>query len=386
MIAHNKTELENLFLVNEAKSLYKASFITKEHYNQIASGLPIPKSQKNLLFRLFFAFLGCFLYTSICGFLSLSFMSVFAENYKILVFVYAIIGFAGAEFFVRQKQYRYGIEDAFITGGQFVFTLAVGLVCNNNLIIAIAFTLISFISYLRYVNSYSVLFFCGGSSVTIAFALFELGSTGKTILPFVMMVYGILLYFWTKKISVKFTFPFYHRGQILVNAFSLLLFYFSGNYLVVRKLSEMLLNIKITSNEDIPFALFFNVFTIIVPLLYIGFGLKQHNRIYLWIGFVTFGFSIYTIRYYHAILPVEIALTLGGLVLFALSYFCIKKLKDKTTGITFQPDRFIDSSDFMHTEALILTSQFGLKPEEIPQSKMEFGDGDFSGGGSGGTF
>ena len=106
----------------------------------------------------------------------------------------------------------------------------------------------------------------------------------------------------------------------------------------------------------------------------------------LWIGFATTLFSIYTIRYYHHLLPTEVALTLGGLLLFTITYFCIKKIKDKTTGITFQPDRFVNSSDFIHTEALILTSQFGLKPETNIESPVEFGGGDFSGGGSGGSF
>ena len=40
----------------------------------------------------------------------------------------------------------------------------------------------------------------------------------------------------------------------------------------------------------------------------------------------------------------------------------------------------------MHTEALILTSQLGLKPETSIDSPMEFGGGGFSGGGSSGEF
>ena len=106
----------------------------------------------------------------------------------------------------------------------------------------------------------------------------------------------------------------------------------------------------------------------------------------LWIGFLTLGFSFYTIDFYFLEVPIEVYLTLGGLLLFAITYFSIKALKDKTQGITFQPDRFINSNDFLHTEALILTSQFGLKPEIAVESPMEFGGGGFSGGGSSGDF
>ena len=155
---------------------------------------------------------------------------------------------------------------------------------------------------------------------------------------------------------------------------------------MVRELSVALLGNEIAPNSDIPFAFFFYAFTFIVPVAYIIFGLKLSNRIMLWIGLLTTGFSIYTFGLYYPIVSIEVALTLGGLIIFAIAYFSIKKLKDKTTGTTFQPDRFINSNDFMHTEALILTAQFGLKPENSVNSPMEFGGGGFSGGGSEGSF
>jgi hypothetical protein len=86
-------------------------------------------------------------------------------------------------------------------------------------------------------------------------------------------------------------------------------------------------------------------------------------------------------------LPPEAALTLGGLVLFGIAYFSIKKLKNNETGLTFKPDRIANSSTFLNAEALIITSTFGMKPETKPsESPMEFGGGGFSGGGSEGNF
>jgi hypothetical protein len=79
-------------------------------------------------------------------------------------------------------------------------------------------------------------------------------------------------------------------------------------------------------------------------------------------------------------------LTLGGLVLFAIAYFMIKKLKDKETGLTFTPERLHESNAFLNAEALIVASTFGMKPEVKPVNPMEFGGGGFSGGGSEGSF
>lgn len=387
MRAENTTFLENQILIDEAQALYKAKFITKEQYNTIEMQLPAPKKQKNILFRIGFALLGILMYSSICTFISFLGLSAIENSFGFFVFIYAIVGFVGTEFFAQKNGNEQGLSDSFLLGAQILLAVAIGIATNvNELPIAFVTTVVAFLTYLRYINSISILLFYFFSTATIAFLMFEIGSIGKMILPFVLMLYGMGLYFICKKLNQKATFPFYSKGILWVKNFGLILFYLSGNYLVVRELSIVLLENEIAPNSDIPFALFFYAFTFIVPALYILNGLKQHNRSMLWIGFLTVGFTIFTIRFYHHVLPIEVSLTLGGILLFAIAYFSIKKLKDKTQGITFQADRFINSNDFINTEALILTSQFGLKPESSVESPMEFGGGDFSGGGSSGSF
>jgi hypothetical protein len=161
----------------------------------------------------------------------------------------------------------------------------------------------------------------------------------------------------------------------------------SGNYLIVREFSASLLNTYYEISPEIPFAFFFWAFTFIVPLCYLLYSLKNKDRIMLWISFLAIGFSFYSFRYYHSILPIQVALTLGGLILFGISFFFIRKLKTKESGLTFKPDKISNSNTFLNAEALIIASTFGMKPEvKAPDSPMEFGDGGFSGGGSGGTF
>lgn len=387
MIAQNKTKLENQILMDEAHSLYKAKFITKEQYIEIEKQLPIYKTPKNFLIRIGFAFLGILLYASICGFVSLLGLSIIDHSFTFFIFIYAGIGFVGTEFFAQQKNTEQGLQDTFLIGSLLLLAVAIGVLTNGKeLPIAIIASLFSILTYLRYINRISILIFSLASTATLAYSLFEIGTVGKTILPFVLMVYALGIYFICKKFTQKVKFPFYHKGILLLKNFGLILFYFSGNYLVVRELSVALLGSEIAPNSDIPFAFFFYAFTFIVPVAYIIFGLKLSNRIMLWIGLLTTGFSIYTFGLYYPIVSIEVALTLGGLIIFAIAYLSIKKLKDKTTGTTFQPDRFINSNDFMHTEALILTAQFGLKPENSVNSPMEFGGGGFSGGGSEGSF
>jgi hypothetical protein len=52
----------------------------------------------------------------------------------------------------------------------------------------------------------------------------------------------------------------------------------------------------------------------------------------LWIGTIAFVFSIDTILFYYPILSIEIVLTIGGILLFATTYFAIKDLKTRKLG------------------------------------------------------
>ena len=387
MIALEKIKVENQLLVEEAHALYKARFISEEQFKIIQKSHPTPKKQKNILLRLGFAFLGILLYSSICGFISLLGLSFIDDSFEVFLFVFAAVGFAGAEFFAKQNYSEQGLDDSFLIGAQLLLAGAIATVTDGyEMIIALFATIVSVLTYLRYINRASVVIFCIASTATIAFSLFEIGVIGKSILPFVLMIYGIGLYFICDKIARNLQFPFYQKGILLVKYFGLILFYFSGNYLIVRQLSVELLGSEIPANSDISFAWFFYAFTFIVPTTYIFYGVKLLDRALVWIGFLCFVFALYTVDFYFLEVPAEIYLITAGLLLFAIAYFSIKKLKDKKEGITFQPDRFINSSDFLHTEALILTSQFGLKPETTTDSPMEFGGGGFSGGGSTGGY
>ncbi|WP_316634595.1 hypothetical protein [uncultured Flavobacterium sp.] len=388
MIVHNKQFLDDLALLEEANSLQSAGFISKEQKDLIKKQLPDFKGSSNILVRLGFFLLGSFLYLSICGAISL--FGLVGENYffKICCYIFAAVGFAGAELLANQKYYGHGLDDAFCLGAILNLGIAIGISTDGyELVIAVFVAIASFIMYRRYLHLLSLLVFCLASSAVLFYGMFEFGPIGKAILPFVAMIFAVIFYFFTKKTINNLKESYFYNGLLLANSFCLILFYLSCNYLVVRELSAELLGVYVQPGQDIPFAYFFYAFTFIVPVVYLVQALKTKDRIMLWISFLAIGFSIYTIRFYYSVLPIEVALTLGGLVLFAIAYFSIKKLKDNETGLTFKPDRINNSNSILNAEALIVASTFGLKPEVKPESSpMDFGGGGFSGGGSEGTF
>jgi hypothetical protein len=389
MIVHDKNLLNNLFLTEEADSLEKGGFISKEQKKIIRKELSSFKIQNNILVRLGFFLLGSFLYSSICSFISLIGLSGEDFFFKICCFLFAGVGIAGSELLANQKYYRHGLDDAFILGillnvggAVFIITEDFETVLTPAIFVAIA----SFLTYKRYLHLLSMLVFCLASSAVLFFGLFEIGDIGKTILPFVAMLSSAGFYFFTKQKIKNLKEVYYYNGLLLANSFCLILFYLSCNYLVVRELSAELLGIDVQPGQDISFAYFFYAFTFIVPMMYLVQALKTKDRIMLWISFAAIAFTVFTIRFYYFVLPIEAALTIGGLVMFVIAYFSIQKLKNKESGLTFKPDRINHSTAILNAQTLIVASTFGMKPEVKTESPMDFGGGGFSGGGSGESF
>lgn len=387
MIVYDKNLLDNLSLVEEAKSLQSAGFISKEQKDLIKKELPAFKRQSNILVRLGFFLLGSFLYISVCGVISLVGLSSERIFFEICCYIFAVVGFAGAEFLANQNYYEHGLDDASILGALLNVGFAIGITTEGyEIVIAFFVAIASFFMYKRYLHLVSMLIFCISVSALLFYAMFEFGAIGKAILPFVTMLFAAGFYFFTKNLINKLTESYHYKGLLWANTFCLILFYLSCNYLVVRELSVELLGNEVLPGQDIPFSYFFYAFTFIVPAVYLVQALRTKDRIMLWISFLAVAFSIYTIRFYHSVLPIEVALTLGGMVLFTIAYFSIRKLKNNEVGVTFKPDRINNSNALLNAEALIVASTFGLKPEVKTESPMEFGGGGFSGGGSDGSF
>lgn len=388
MIVYDKGALDDLTLIEEADSLLSAGFIDVKQKDLIKKELTFFRRSNNILVRIGFFLLGSFLYLSICGAISLLGLSGEQFFFSICCYIFALVGFVGAEFLANQKYYGHGLDDAFILGAILNLGIAVAITTEGyELVIAVFVAFKSFVLYRRYLNLPALLIFCVASAAVLFYGLLEFGAIGKTILPFVTMLISAGFYFFTKKGIQNLKESYRYKGFLLANSFCVIVFYLSCNYLVVRELSVILLENGIPAGKDIPFALFFYAFTAIIPIVYLVQAVKTKDRILLWISFLAIGFSIYTIRFYHLVLPIEVALTLGGVVLFAVAYFSIRKLKDNESGLTFKPDRINNSNAFLNAETLIVASAFGLKPEAKPEnSPMDFGGGGFSGGGSEGSF
>ncbi len=393
MKAYKEELFENTFLRAEAEQLEQAGFIHSSQTDLIEKNLPAYQGHSNLLARLGIFILACLVYTSTCGLISFL-LSARSNNFTGLFFTYMVVGFFGLELLIKRfKYFANGADDAFLLGAQISTLCFVGSLIfeGENEVwwsLFLTATLLGVFCCIRYVDSFAALIACLGLTGLVINLLMEAGNFWRFLLPFVLLFLAFCIHFISRRLKKHSNEKGYYTKSLnLGYTYSLFLFYLSCNYFVVREANEHLMDTMIAPGEDISWAFFFYAFTILVPPVYIYMALRNKNRTLLWVGFMCLAIAIATIRYYYAVVPLEMALLLGGGLLFLVAYLGMKKLKEKTEGLSFEKDKFQSSEELVNAEALVLIQNFSPKVvEQGGTNSTEFGGGEFGGGGSGETY
>ena len=389
MTAIDRNLLENYALLTEARRLKKAGFISPERFKEIKLNLEIPKTQERWIVRAGFFLLGILLYLSIHGLLALFVVPIslaidIEDNIQMILF--ALIGLALTEVLVRQNYYRFGLDGAFILLSQIAVFAAVGTLTESAPGVFLAMAIFGCMGCMRYVNVFLAVISVIGISGFFASIIIQYEIIPTAFLPFVMFLIAVGLFFASRKMSEDKSLFLYADAILAVRIFAYILGYLSLNYLVVREMSQELMGFRVQPGKDIPLALLFYAATIVIPAAYLVLGIKKRDRALFNVGILAAAFSIFTIRFYHGILPIEIALTIGGILLFGATYFFIRKIRENDTGLTFKPDRYADSEALVLAQAAIVNSHSQIRTVSTPESPMTHGGGGFSGGGAGESY
>ncbi|MFD2785956.1 hypothetical protein [Hymenobacter rubripertinctus] len=206
---------------------------------------------------------------------------------------------------------------------------------------------------------------------------------GILFVPFAVIGLAVGLYTLVRYLVPHTDFWYYQTCFIALKVVALLTFYLGGNYLVVREASAAIRN-ESTSHQ-ISFALFFYLFTALIPLLYIYQGLRRPDRVWLLTGLVTLAFSGYTVRFYHSVLPPTVASALLGALLIVLMALALRYLRTPRHGLTAAPnDASTAERPGLNLEALIV-AQTAHAPQ-VPEPGFQFGGGQSGGGGAEGQW
>lgn len=390
MKAYNPQWSENDFIQKTAQKWFKQGFLSEVQSSEIEKTYPHNYYDPNVFLKI-----GLFIFTILAASFSIGIMSIFLvgiydANLNLAVVIQSLI--IGSVFFfllenlIKNRQlYHSGVDNALIYMALGAFCTTIYFLSEKSnpptwlfLVLFLPLFIATTIRYAESVVCTLTYFLILGIFVTIALE----SVWGKTFLPFIIMIVSAGMYFLVKIFSSRNDYLYYETCLTILKTLSLITFYLGGNYLIVREGNALINNLFISTSPQVAFALLFYFFTTVIPIAYICFGLRYRDRLILILGIITLGFSIFTYRFYFSLIPIEIALTLGGILLIALSGGLIHYLKTAKHGFTYQPD---DEFEGLNLEAMLMSQ---IIQSKIPQQgdTFRFGGGDSGGGGAGGKY
>ena len=387
MIAYNKTWLDNLRYRYEIEHAFFLNAITKEEKENAESMRPVGFYMPNHIIRV-----GLFILTLIIVSCSLGLLfqlipsdGVYADSWVIILI--GILSYVALEYFVQRKNhYCSGVDDASlwmswacIVGG---LNLMTDLSESGN---ALLIFVLSGYLFLRFADVLMSLIAVLSLIALIFYQYIRLGTIAQATIPFLLMIITAGIYFFARKISLKEDYRHYRRCFSAAEVIMLFSFYAAANYFIVREMRISMFDFTLKKNESIPFNQLFWFLTAVIPLAYILRGVHLKDRILIRVGLLLVAATVFTVRYYHSVLPLETAMVLGGVLLTVISYVLIKYLSEPKKGFTSKeiPERF--SFENSNAEAILIAETFDGNPAPNT-SHTSFGGGSFGGGGASGEY
>ena len=391
MIAYNELKFSNLLLLDQLKRWKRAGLLDAAMLSAIAIQKAETYKHTNIFLRI-----GVFILTMILSWSITGIAFLFFDLDSEIVIGVAMIFFgllfgAALEFFIRKKSaFCSGVDDALLyfsaTGIIVGIAIVFQLYKTNSpeLYHSILICLALMPAAIRYVDRFLALL-----SYIAVFCVFFFGiphwfgmNIAKLVLPFFTMALSISFYMLFARWQKRFELRFYKHCLMWLSYAALFSFYAGGNYYVVRELSTSYFDIDLKPGQDIPLAWFFQLFTVLVPVVLIALGLKNKNKPMIISGLILCAAAVATIRYYYSVMPVEWALTLGGLAMILVAVIAHYFFRKKTTGITYEEDVTDDPLISRDLEAIFIAQ---VLRKQMPDKTTEFGGGEFGGGGAGST-
>jgi len=395
MIAYNKTTLDNLAVQKETTKAYKQDLISKEERAAVDLQYPVDFYTPHFFIRVGLFTLTMIIMSFTVSFFSLFFMDNMDKAIGYIGILFAGSAYAALEYIIKtKKHYRSGVDDALLY--QFVGSLYASILylanitnmANTNTIgitgCGILFIITVFAS-IRFVNMIGSLIAYLSLIGTLFFICSYIGGIVKVFVPFIIMAASAICYAAVKIVSKRSELRYYKNCLQIIKIATLLTFYIGGNYFVVRELSNTMFDLNLLPGQTIPFGWAFWIFTIVIPFGYLFFGIKNKDVILIRISLLLFAATIFTIRNYYAIAPIEIAMTIGGVVLIASCYALTRFLREPKYGFTYKELYSDNPIDKLQVESLLIAQSFSN--QAIPPSgETKFGGGDFGGGGATGEY
>ena len=389
MKAYQQKDIEHTFLQEKAENWFEKGFLTQAQLDAIKQEFPLDYYQPNFFLRI-----ALFLFMSLVCTFSIAILWLIFEKaiqqsptltLSILSFAFGVGLVAVLEHFIKyQKMFYAGTDNALLYYGIASFSTAILTAFDaQHLPTWLALLLILpvfLLAIVRYADSLTV---CGTYIISLAI-VFDASlsfSAGKTLLPFIIMLFSLGIYRLSEKLRKRKDVLYYANVLDILKTLSLTTFYLGGNYFIVRE-GNALVNKIYTGSTQIALAPLFYFFSVMIPILYVVGGLKKKDRLLLFMGLLCAAFSVFTYRHYFGFLPTEIALIISGTLLIVVCAGLIYYLKTPKFGFTYNPE---SERDGISLESILLSEIIQTKLD-TDEKTFRFGGGTSGGGGAGGEY
>ena len=387
MIAYKKEWLDNLQIQEDLKTAIAHNYITKDEKENAESLYPSGFYSPNPFIRI-----GLFILTFIIVFFSIGLGLIITNtsNEKgigILFIFFSCLTYISLELIIKyKKHYKSGVDDALLWLSGIGFIIGLNLLTDiSEIVNTLIILFITFYFFIRFTNAIMDMI-SAVSFLVFAYILFiASGNFFQSFAGLIVAVTAGFLYFYSKKMYQIKKNNYYRNGLFFIEIASLICMYGVVNYFFVKQQPINFLKFNIAENNKIQFGWLYWLLTIAVPLIYMFKGIQKKDRILLRIGMILVPALIFTIRFYHAILAVEFAMLIGGIVLLGVAYTLIKHLHQPKYGFTSKEIKDTNFLNKLNIEAIIVAGSFNNSNSAIdilPEDNRSFGGGDFGGGGA----
>ncbi|WP_080057348.1 hypothetical protein [Spirosoma aerolatum] len=392
--AYNEQWIYNREILAQSERWYRQQLLSDSQMEAVRNAYPVEFRQTNGFLEI-----GLFLFTTVailaCYLLPASMFSIFSVSttYAIFNIISGVgIGVVGQLLINKKLLYRNGIDNAFVvtTAGFLAFgfnqLLPNGLSTAGHCFLTLPLLLL----VLGYYGDTLLALFTLGTLYTGIFDGLLSYSWGKDALPFIMMGVSILIYLTVRQVNIRNPREVYYTDPLnLAQWVSLIVLAASGNYFVVRELNGLLLraspaSLYLSEAPQISLAWLFWILTFVIPGVYLWQGLRRRNRMLLILGVLGIIAAVITLHDYTALVPLNVALTIGGFLLIGIAVGCIRYISTPKYGFTDAPDD--DSPDEFFLNAATAAAVQAAGAAHQPKNDLRFGGGNFGGGGSEGNY
>ena len=388
MIIYNKDWLTNKGIQEKIITAFKQGLLIKEEKEAAINNYPVGFYSPNYFIRIGLGILTCIITLFTLGFFGLL-GSSFSENITVLLVITGMVCYIALEFMVRQNNhFCSGVDDVLLYAAVLLVVngICYGTFSTNRLpesIVALLYFIVTLSVSLRFIDRITTTAAYISFFAFVFYSYLHLGTIAKATMPFVVIILSTLIYFFAIATGKNKKWVHYYSCLSVIKILSLLTFYVGGNYFVIRELSDSMFQLHLKPTDSISLGWFFWIWTLAVPILYVVKGIIKKTRYFIHVGILLFAVSISTIRFYHQVLPVEVAFLLGGCILIAIGYGLIKFLGTPKNNFTALPIN--DDKNFANIEALIAVT-VATNHKISAQHTTEFGGGSSGGAGASGRY